>query len=286
MKPLPTLLFVALVAVGAGYWMLHDPRAPGGPPQGGTSPDRSESGTLQEGTGPSATDPTDAAEPAQREAGAVVRGRVVDTDGRGFRELRVALRGVGEEPRTARTDAEGAFAFRALHPGPYELDLTDSFDASQLLGQRMLACALEPLALELADEQDLDVGTHVLPRSRPCWILGRVVVDEEWARSKGVWLGDVRLEVETPSLDEMGDDVLPVVVPHPGAPADWSAPPWRRDLPPAPALEADGGFRFAVEAPHDAFVLRARWKRFEPAETLVRPTPDGVIEVTLALPPQ
>lgn len=256
---------------------------------------------LMRRTHPSASPPSPAADmPAMTESAAAppasarggsgetvfLVGRILDAQGLPFRALRIVLRGDATGAREMLTDADGAFKFRSIPREPVALDLSAEFDEAVPLGQRTLACRVEPLALDLAAGPDpgrrrIDIGTHVLPRSRPCWIQGQVLLEKNWER----WLGDVRIELETPSLDEFGNAVLPVIAPRPGALADWSAPPWRRDLPPCPTLALDGTFRFAVETPHDPFLVVARLERFESQARFLRPVPDRVLTETFALAP-
>jgi len=61
-----------------------------------------------------------------REGGAVeVRGRVVDPAGSAVPDVRVrVVRGDGgDDPKTARTDADGAFAFASLTPGAWNVEV-------------------------------------------------------------------------------------------------------------------------------------------------------------------
>jgi hypothetical protein len=212
-------------------------------------------------------------------------GLVLDQDGRAFAGLRVRADGPERGERSALTDEAGRFELVRLPRARVELVLTADFDPAQPLGERVLACALPPLELDLgAAPARLDVGTHIVPRSRPFWIEGLIELDEDWARAKGIGLADVRVELEAPRPEELPGLAPPV---GPGLRAgafDWSSPPWRAALPEPPRVEADGTFRFAVETPHDPFLLRVRLKRLEPFERLVQPTADGVFAETFRLP--
>jgi hypothetical protein len=213
-----------------------------------------------------------------------VFGRLVDAEGFPFAHLRVSAFPEGGNERAAETDDAGTFRFDDLPASTLELDLSAAFDPKLPLGERALACAVPRLKLDLhASAGTLDAGTHVLPRSRPYWIEGVVELDETWARSKEVTLSDVRLEVDTPSPDDLIEHVEPVRADT--AATDWRAAPWRSTLPTVPpSLAPDATFRFAVETPHDPLLLRVRLKRLEPFERVLTPTPDGVFSETFRFP--
>lgn len=272
-------LGVAIVLVAA--WCLYS-----------LVPKRAGSGAVGEGqssTGASAPDPALSAGAAPRtavEGGVTVVGRIVDQDGQPFADLDVAASG-GELPRqVARTGADGAFELPRLPRTALELDLSADFDPAQPLGQRTLAAAVPALPLDVRQgPARVDVGTHVLPRSHPFWIEGWVELDADWAGKKGVTRADVRIELETPNPEDHGVAVEPERKQAPGAPPDWRDPPWRAVLPEAPAgLQDDGTFRFAVETPHDPFVLRLRIRRYEPLERVIFPEPDATHTEMFQLP--
>lgn len=285
MRNLQGILALALLSVLAlTLWLMRSVRDEGAPPP---APAADTPAMTEVAAEPPASEREGSDSPVES---LTLVGRILDAEGLPFRALRIVLRGDAIGSLEMLTEPDGVFKFRSVPRESITLDLSVDFDEAVPLGQRTLACRVEPLELDLAAGSNLrkgriDVGTHILPRSRPCWIQGSVLLDEDWARSKELWLGDVRIELEAPSPDELGDDVLPVVLPRPGAPATWKAPPWRRNLPPFPTLEVDGTFRFAVETPHDPFLLVVRVKRFEPHTKLVRPFPDGVLTETFQLPP-
>jgi hypothetical protein len=266
----PTRLVLGLVALAgvAAYVVylreLDELVAPPRSPLGGAAP-REPPPTTGEGARTSTA--------AER---VTVVGRLVDAEGAPFAGLRVVASASGLTLE-AESDAQGAFELPGLPRAELVLDPGVDFDPAEPLGVRRLAGQVAARTLDLATgPARVDLGALVLPRSRPFWIEGTVTLDEAWAREKDTWLGDVRLELAPPSPDDF--------VPPPPVPGAPPRPPWCDTLPAAPELGADGSFRFAVETPHDPFVLRARVQRFEPLERLLAPTPDGVHRETFLLP--
>lgn len=208
-----------------------------------------------------------------------VVGRLVDTEGAPFADLRVVASAAGFALEV-HSDARGAFELTGLPRVELVLDPGADFDPAEPLGVRRIAGQVAAVALDLrTGPARVDAGTLTLPRSRPFWVEGRVTLDEEWARPQGLWLGDVRLELAPPDPD---DFLAPASGPE--TLRDGSRPPWCDALPAPPSLAEDGSFRFAVETPHDPFVLRARIQRFEPVERLLWPKPDGVQAEAFRLP--
>jgi hypothetical protein len=266
------VLVLALLAVLAVMWFQGRRGAPGeAPPEiGGESSSPDAPGTTQGGE---RTPP-----PPTHHDGTLV-GRVVDAQGAAWVELPIAC---GE--RTTRTSADGSFTLEGLARAALALDLTVSFDPAEPLGVRRIACALPPLPVDLGPEARLDVGTQVVPRSRPFWIEGQVVLDEAWAAGEALTLREVRLAVGAASPEDLGNLYQGEPGTQPGEPLDWSRPPWRAELPALPALGPDGRFRFAVETPHDPFLLVVQARRFEPFERLILPEPGGSFRETFQMP--
>jgi hypothetical protein len=216
----------------------------------------------------------------EAEGGGTIVGRVIDQHGAPWVDLAIAVDG-----RSVRTGPDGRFELAGLPLGVLALDLSAEFDGAVPLGERRLACALPPLRVDLVAQGGLaDVGSQIVPRSRPFWIEGTVLLDEDWARSKGVTVADVRLTFEVPSPEELGSLLEPEITPRPGAPTDWNRPPWRTDLPEAPPLSPDGYFRVGLETPHDPLLMRLSLRRFEPIERLIVPTPGGRFAETFRMP--
>jgi hypothetical protein len=131
---------------------------------------------------------------------------------------------------------------------------------------------------------DLDVGTQVVPRSKPYWIEGTVELDLAWTAPKGLTFSNVRIDLIEAAPEDLGPLYEAERAPLPGSAVDWTRPPWRSELPPSPPLTAEGHFRFAVETPHLPFLLRLQLGRTEPVERLLVPTPDGHFAETFLLP--
>lgn len=213
-----------------------------------------------------------------------VHGRILDQDGLPFADLGVVLDPAGARSE-ARTDPQGDFRFPDLTPGSFVLDLCADFDPTRPIGERTLAARIEPLRfLPPPGVERFDVGTHVLPRSHPCWFEGYVDLDPDWALALGVGLEDVQVILEVPDELELAGMVLPQ--PGPGDAPDWEAPPWRKELPAHPTLAPDGTFRFVVETPHHPILVRVRVRREEPSDRLIFPTRDGFLSETFPLPPE
>jgi hypothetical protein len=217
---------------------------------------------------------------SQIEDGVRLTGRVTDASGRPWVDLTVA--GGGQH---VRTDAGGGFVLVGLERSEVVLDLTSDFDAAEPLGVRRLACALPPERLDLADAPEVfDAGTFVVPRSQPFWVEGEIVLDLDWASSKGITLAEVRVEILAPQPEDLGSHWEAEITPAPEAKHDWTRPPWRHELPGSPPIGPDGRFRFAVETPHAPFLLRLWLRRLEPFERVVLPTPAGRFQETYEWP--
>ncbi|HEX6883157.1 MAG TPA: hypothetical protein VF530_07230 [Planctomycetota bacterium] len=265
-------LVLAVLAVVAVVWFQARREEPGQAAldPGGVAP-------PPDAPGPSPGGERTPPPPAGRDGTLV--GRVVDVEGAPWVELLVAC---GEH--TTRTGTDGSFTLEGLARAALALDLTVSFDPAEPLGVRRLACALPPLAVDLGPQAQLDVGTQVVPRSRPFWIEGQVVLDEAWAASEALTLREVRLSVGAARPEDLGNLYQGDPSTRPGGPIDWSRPPWSAELPALPAVGPDGRFRFAVETPHDPFLFVVQARRFEPFERLILPEPGGSFRETFEMP--
>jgi len=267
-------LVLAVLAVLAVVWFQVRRVEPGqGPPvRGGETP-------SPDAPGPGPTPGGERLPQPPSQGDGTLVGRVVDAQGVPWVELPIAC---GEH--TARTSADGSFTLAGLARAALALDLTASFDPAEPLGVRRIACALPPLAVDLGPEARVDVGTQVVPRSRPFWIEGQVELDEAWAASEALTLREVRVSVGAASPEDLGNLYQGEPVTRPGGPIDWSRPPWRAELPVPPAVGPDGRFRFAVETPHDPFLFVVQARRFEPFERLILPEPGGSFRETFVMP--
>lgn len=268
---------LAILAVLALVWFQGRREEPGPPPldPGPDAPGPNLPGQDEPGPAPGG----ERIPPPPAGLDGTLVGRVVDAEGAPWVALEVAC---GE--RTAQTGADGTFALAGLPRAALALDLTAAFDPAEPLGVRRIACALPPLAVDLGPEARVDVGTQVVPRSRPFWIEGLVELEETWAASEALTLREVRLTVGPASPEDLGNLYRPGPASRPGQPIDWSRPPWCAELPVPPAVGPDGRFRFAVETPHDPFLLIVQARRFEPFERLILPEPGGSFRETFVMP--
>lgn len=280
MSPLrATIGLVVTLLLGLGFWVL----ARRGEPLEGPGDPADASGAELVGEGAAGSQARLPSGPESDEAG-LLFGHLRDTDGHPFAELRVTVLR-GSTRLEARTDAAGRFEFTDLAPGSLRLDLSASFDPAEPLGKRVLAAAVAPLELEMPASERFDAGVHVLPRSHPFWFEGYVVIEPGWAQREGIGLNEVRIEVQEPGPDDVMGFARARRPQEPGASQDWNFPPWLEELPPRPELAPDGTFRFAVETPHDPFLVVARVRRLEPCEKLVVPKPEGLVSETFLVPP-